>query len=474
MTIKTRISLLVTGTGFLAGLLFSVVVFFELVEQPFQLLDTVLEEEAHEIARLYLDSLSTPGGDQVRFDPPTMSTYWIEIYAADQRRLLFQSTMAQQVRLPLLAPGEGKIHSTKVPQSVQIQANAPKDRIDFRICAYQLDYAGQSVVVQIARPFVKLEEEIMEMVLGIISGLGLSTLALVAFSLLVADKILRPIREMTAMARGIHEQNLDRRLPVGADSDEFNQLAETFNAMLDRLQYSFQRQRELLFDTSHELKTPLCTIRLAVDALAGEDTTPLSDSAVESLQRLETQILRMERLVKDLLNLSSLESMVTVDAQPVAVGDLLAGLLEDYHYQAKSLGVTLNLVLAERLVVQGDGRRLQRCFSNLIDNALKYNRRGGRLEVRGRQSGNEVVLEFADTGQGIAAQDLPRVFDQFFRAESSRASAYGGYGLGLAIVKRTIEIHGGEIAITSVAGEGTQVTIRLAAARALGIGKSGA
>ncbi|MFA5519133.1 MAG: HAMP domain-containing sensor histidine kinase, partial [Spirochaetota bacterium] len=288
-----------------------------------------------------------------------------------------------------------------------------------------------------------------------------SSLALIVISHVMAGKILRPIGEMKNLAQDISENNLEQRILHGKERDEFSELARTINQMLDRLQYSFARQRNFLFDTSHELKTPLTTIRLAVDKIASRDDGNLPPLIRSNLFRLKNQVLRMERLVKDLLNLSSLETLSSIDPKPVQISELLSSLVGEYKFLADSRNIKIDSRLPKGLVIQGDEQKLHRALSNILDNAVKYNVDGGQIALRGDLSAAGLTVTVANTGPGVAEADIPRVFDQFYRVEKSRSIEHGGSGLGLSIVKRIVELHGGDVTFESEQGGWTQVTVSL-------------
>jgi len=284
---------------------------------------------------------------------------------------------------------------------------------------------------------------------------------LILISHFVTGKILKPIGQMKDLARDISEKNLEQRLPVNEQGDEFNELALTINQMLDRLQYSFMRQRNFLFDTSHELKTPLATIRLAIGEICSSDIDSLSPSIRDNLLRLNHQVLRMERLVKDLLDMSSLETLSGLDLKPVHLTELLSALIEDYQLLSDARSITMEVNLPENLWVKGDEEKLRRAFSNLLDNAIKYNEDGGQIAIRAEREVAETVVIIENTGPGVPEEDLPKVFDQFYRVEKSRSLDYGGSGLGLPIVKRIVELHRGKVDIESKPGVRTRVIVRL-------------
>jgi len=171
----------------------------------------------------------------------------------------------------------------------------------------------------------------------------------------------------------------------------------------------------------------------------------------------------MERLVKDLLNLSSLETLISIDPKPVDIGEILSSLAGEYQFLADGHNIKLEIRLPKGLVVMGDGEKLHRAFSNILDNAIKYNVDGGRIELTAAQSAAELTVGVANTGPGVAETDIPKVFDQFYRGEKSRSIEHGGSGLGLAIVKRIVELHNGTVKFESQQGAWTRVTVSLPA-----------
>jgi signal transduction histidine kinase len=461
MTVKTRITLFIVGAGFFSSLLFSVVVFYELIEQPFELLDTLLKEEAYRTATMLVKAQKESDSAFLDSASQEMDRYWIEIYDGNTRKTIFQSNLAKSVKLPLINPGSRAIVGPLVPEAEIKSAQARNKNSSFRIRALSIELDGRSFIVQIARPMEKLNEEIWELVFGILAGLVFSTLGLIAISHVMAGKILRPIGEIKNLAQDISENNLEQRIPPGEGKDEFSELARTINRMLDRLQYSFARQRNFLFDTSHELKTPLTTIRLAVDEIGSLDEANLPPLVRSNLLRLKNQVLRIERLVKDLLNLSSLETLSSIDPKPVQISELLSALAGEYKFLADSRDIKIDIRLPNGLAIQGDEQKLHRALSNILDNAIKYNVDGGQIALRGDLSSAGLTVTVANTGPGVAEADIPRVFDQFYRVEKFRSIEHGGSGLGLSIVKRIVELHGGNVTFESEQGGWTQVTVSL-------------
>ena len=461
MTVKKRISLLVAGAGLIASLAFSIAVFFELVEQPFEILDAELESDAQRAVRTLVawqkDSVTMPS------DPAAdeIYAYWLKIVEPDSGKLLYQSRMATSVNLSLFKPGTSKTVNLTIPAGRSSQGRELRRETTFRVKSVSFAVEGEAFTAQIARPMEKLQEEIWDLVFSLAGGLILSSLVLIAISHFIAGKILQPIGQMKDLTKDISEKNLDRRLPVGPGDDEFNQLAKTINRMLDRLQHSFVKQRNFLFDTSHELKTPLTTMRLSIDEVCSSDMAPLSSSAKDNLLRLNEQVLRMERLVKDLLNLSSLEMVDAIETGPVSLTAILESLVADYRLLAEAQNVQIDLYLHALRDIEGDKKKLTRAFSNILDNAIKYNVDGGNISVEGKQTSDMMTIAVTNTGPGVAEAEIDKVFDQFFRVEKSRSIEHGGSGLGLAIVKRIIELHDGSVRLESLPGQWTRVTVCL-------------
>jgi len=467
MTVKTRITCFIVGAGVISSFLFSVIIFFELLEQPLYILDTVLLEEARQTTQMFAQHRTEP--EKIHLDSFSHKNkrYWIEIYDSETNERLFQSDLAKMVKLPQVASGSSAIKKAITPYGPDMKDQSDDNqKVTFRIKTYSIGVDGQFYITQIAKSMERLNQEKKGMILGIISGLVFSTLILIAISRFIAGRILRPIGEMRDLAQNINEKHLDQRIPSGEGVDEFSELTRTINRMLDRLQYSFLHQRDFLFATSHELKTPLTTIRLTVDEICSSSAHALPPPMTQdNLLRLNTHVLRMERLVKDLLHLSSLETMLSINPAPVQLFDLLSSLAHEYKFMADAQNITMTINLPQELVIQGDEAKLRRAFSNILDNALKYNTEGGQIELTGDLTSSQLIFTFSNTGPGVDESDIPMVFNQFYRVDKSRSSELGGSGLGLSIAKRIIELHEGWITFESVKGSWTHVTVTLPTGR---------
>ena len=168
---------------------------------------------------------------------------------------------------------------------------------------------------------------------------------------------------------------------------------------------------------------------------------------------------RIEKLVRDLLNLSSLELLTNIDPNPVHLSEILNSLVDDYRILAAARNITLEINTPGDLAIKGDKEKIKRAFSNILDNAIKYNVDGGRVKVIMSSSENDITIVIANTGPGVSQDEITKIFNQFYRVEKSRSIDYGGSGLGLAIVKRIVELHGGKVVFESRQNDWTRVTV---------------
>ncbi|CAN5530031.1 hypothetical protein BH24ACT22_BH24ACT22_07960 [soil metagenome] len=223
-------------------------------------------------------------------------------------------------------------------------------------------------------------------------------------------------------------------------------------------------RRDFVANVSHELKTPATSLRLLAESLEDViEEDPVQAQIFASQLKSETE--RLGQLIIDLLDLARLESGEGIDnPEPVDVRGVLMGVLSRVRRVARKKNITLNwkrFGKAADYTVCGDETQLTSMFNNLVDNAVKYTQPGGRVEVTGDSTDEEVVVSITDTGIGISEKKLPRIFERFYRVDKDRSKATGGTGLGLSIVRHVAENHGGRVTVESVSGEGSTFTIYL-------------
>jgi heavy metal sensor kinase len=280
----------------------------------------------------------------------------------------------------------------------------------------------------------------------------------------LARKALGPIDRMAATAAEITSSRLDRRLEEAGAQDELGGLARTFNAMIERLQRSFEEVRRFTADAAHELRTPLAAMRTEAEVALRSPRSPERDGRV--LENLLEEMERLTRLVSQLLFLCREDAGLGAgDVRPVRLDHLVCEVGEHMQVAAQEKGVGLHLDLPGHCPVRGDADRLRQLVFNLLDNAIKYTPPGGTVAVRGESTDGQVRVTVADTGIGIPADHLPQVFDRFYRVDPSRGPEAEGSGLGLAICRSIAEAHGGRLGIDSDLGSGTRVTLVLPSRR---------
>lgn len=219
---------------------------------------------------------------------------------------------------------------------------------------------------------------------------------------------------------------------------------------------------DFVANISHELKTPVGAIAVLADALVGEDD---SEVVQRLILRMVGEAERATRTIDDLLELSEIEQRSIAEPTSVSVNQLVDGVIERFAHAAEQRGVTLRREPGAALSVVGDPRQLSSAVGNLIDNAIKYSEGGGAVIVSARSVSGRVDIEVRDAGVGIPAKDLERIFERFYRVDRARSRETGGTGLGLAIVRHVVANHGGEVAVSSVEGEGSTFTLHLPASR---------
>ncbi|MFO7631085.1 MAG: HAMP domain-containing sensor histidine kinase [Caldilinea sp.] len=271
--------------------------------------------------------------------------------------------------------------------------------------------------------------------------------------------IARPLSALMNAADAVAEGDLSVRVPVQGRS-EFSQLAISFNRMVEELQLADQRRRNLTADVAHELRTPLQIIQGNLEGVLDGVYTPTPEHIAATLD--ETQ--QLARLVEDLRVLSQAEAgQLPMHWERVDVAELCTDAVTSFEGQAEVSGIILRASLPDaRLIVTADYGRLDQVLSNLLANAIRHTPSGGVVELSARLTAEGARIAVSDTGEGIPAEEMPYLFDRFWRGDRARAHHGGaGSGLGLAIVRQLVQAHGGRIEVSSVPGEGTTFTVYL-------------
>ncbi len=299
---------------------------------------------------------------------------------------------------------------------------------------------------------------------GLLAALLLATPALLLVAtvggVFLAGRTLAPIDRITRTAEAIGAGNLAGRLGPMPRADEVGRLAATFDGMLDRLEHAFAQQRQFAADASHELRTPLTIITGDLDVLLRRRRAP--EEYEEVARGVADEVTRVGRLVEDLLTLARADSgQAEVAREFVYLDALVDEVATGLRRLALAKGVTLETRLDRDVALIGDPARLRQLAFNVVGNAVKYTPAGAQVRVTLSSEAGLARLEVTDTGIGIAPEDLPHVFDRFFRADKARTRAEGGTGLGLAIARWSAEAHGGRIDVRSSPDAGSVFTVTL-------------
>ena len=278
----------------------------------------------------------------------------------------------------------------------------------------------------------------------------------------LAGRATRPLGNIIRTASGLRPNHMDDRLPIRNTGDELDQLADTINHMLDRIAEYLQKRREFLSNSTHELRSPLAAIRSTVEVALGSPRT--NEEYEELLLDVIEECGTLESLVNQVLLLAETENLALCSTgEPVDVSSVVERATDMFHAAAESQGLSLETQIQSGLLVIGHRPHLRQVLNNLIDNALKFTPPPGTVEVHLRAETDRAVLTVRDTGIGIPPEDLPRIFERFFRGDRShsRDAATRGTGLGLSICLGVIEAHGGTMTVDSEPGKGTTFTVSL-------------
>jgi two-component system, OmpR family, sensor histidine kinase MprB len=442
MSFRTRLALVAAAAVALAVVAASFVVWFVVRDQLYGQVDQALNTEAAAIARSPLHVESGPFGPYLDVGRPSfeLSSYVQAVRADGQTVRPFGERASLPVTKEVLALARGG------GDGGEYFTNKTLAGVKLRV----LTVGGNNFALQVARSLSDTDKTLdrIKLFLFLIAGTGIAVAA--ALGLLVSRAALAPVRRLTKTAEEVSEtRDLSRRIDVHG-RDELSRLAATFNAMLEALEDSARAQRQLVSDASHELRTPLTSLRTNIEVLSKEDSLPAQERE-QLLRDVSEQLIEMSALVAELVELAR------GDEGPQEPEDVRLDLVASdaiERTRRNRPGVTFNPSLAESLV-RGVPATIERAVSNLLDNAAKWSPPGGEIDV----DVHDGELAVRDHGPGIAEEDVPFIFDRFYRAPSARSMP--GSGLGLAIVRQVADTHGGTITVEVPEGGGTRMRLRL-------------
>jgi heavy metal sensor kinase len=319
---------------------------------------------------------------------------------------------------------------------------------------------AQPAIIHIGRSLSPLRGVLREYLVFYIYSVPLVLAISVAVGWYLARKALKPFEEITRTAEKITYENLNTRLLTQHKEEEIQRLVHSFNGMVRRLNESFQQMRKFNADAAHELRTPLAILQGETEVALRSPNLPEEIRLVlaSNLEELD----RLKRIVNDMLTIAEAEAgrqVLTKD--PVDMKPLLEDLVDQMRLLAMDRNVRIDLECRQDIWIDADKLWIRRAIINLLDNAIKYSKDGGMVEVSAASYDSWMHLEIRDYGIGISPEDLPHIFDRLYRADPARSRDSGGAGLGLALVKWIIEAHKGSINVESLAEKGSCFKIAL-------------
>jgi heavy metal sensor kinase len=366
-----------------------------------------------------------------------------------------------QTVLTIGSASDYSVPNTLPPTDQTLDSTLPDDA-SIRLLAVPLSEGSSNLgSIVLALPLGESQALLRQILLGFAIAIPLMLGLSAVGGLFLAGRALQPVATITQTARQISAADLSQRLDLDLPPDEIGELARTFNEMLARLERAFQRERQLTSDVSHELRTPLGMLKTQLSLARSRPREAAELLAM--MDGMEGDMDRMTRLIEQMLTLARVEQRGLGDFVPVDVGELLHEIVDQLRPQTAVSHITLQLEIPPQvdLYIAGDGERLRQVFTNLIENGLKYSAPNGQVTVNVSRHWQTIVVSVTDTGDGIAPEHLPHLFERFYRADSARARETGGFGLGLAIAQAVVLAHGGAITVSSEVGKGTTFTVTL-------------
>ncbi|HSM58651.1 MAG TPA: ATP-binding protein [Candidatus Sulfomarinibacteraceae bacterium] len=455
MSIRDRLTIIYTGIFLLAFLLFTLVVYHLprvslRTEIDESLEDTALEmlEETQVLSQRDVLSLFIPTEDDSVFRRAN-----IFIMVVDEEGEVLRRSDNLRGFQGILDPdglgAETRSFHTVTYEGQPVRVLTVPLRVERGSAEELIGYLQVARVVEAYDTFNRL------LIIAVFIGLASVTASMFTVTW-IAPKVFRPLENIAALARQISRaDDLSRRLPDTGRNDEIGDLTVAVNQTLERLETLFRTQQRFLADVSHELRTPLTTIRGNVDLMRRMGVADAS-----FLDDIQAELERMTRLVNDLLLLARADvGSLPIEHRLVELDTVVL----DVYRQLSKLNRPVRVVLEEvdQVAVMGDEDRLKQLILNLADNAIKYTSPGGVVSLRLCKTVSQAQLSISDTGIGIPEEDLPYIFDRFYRVDKARTRAHGGSGLGLSIAKWIVEVHDGEIEVESEVGKGTTFHIYL-------------
>lgn len=378
--------------------------------------------------------------------------------------LLEKGNLNPNLHIRIIDDGQITYQNRPAPLEDQYDANLDTHRLVDKGVNYVL--LNKKVLIGKREIYVQLgldmetTSDFLEVMYQSLLGINIiGVLISILSGIYLTKRILRPIEAISRTARNISINDLSQRIETSGPSDELKELARTINSMVDRLERSVEKQKQFISDASHELRTPISVIQGYTRMLErwGKKDPAILD---ESIEAISTEAENMRRLFEQLLALAQADSGQKLpEYELFSLRPLIEDTVRDFELIAP--GHHIDIIRMPENELYADRSAIQQLLRILLDNCIKYTPEEGTITIKAEQTDSQTRIEIADTGVGIAAEDLPHIFDRFYRSEKSRSKQMGGTGLGLSIAKWITEIHGGTIQVSSVFGTGTTVLVSI-------------
>jgi signal transduction histidine kinase len=474
MTIRSKLILLYSGLLAIIIVAFSITLFAVTRWVLVSSVENTLAETAGQIwARSSTGEVRSFGSPStfVIFLPPDLDYFrasgvvvqiW-ELKEGGQIRLVKASSGLGEYTDPLdpialRQEQESFENALEAPNSIYTTTRIYGD--DWHVLTLPINPSGHRVIIQAATSFEAINQSSDGLLVIIVVATGIALIGSVVLGLWLSDRVLKPIDDITRSAAQITAAaDLKTRLAWNGPMDEIGRLIMVFNSAMERLQHLFSVQQRFVADVSHELRTPLTAIIGNVEIIKryGMDA--------QSLDAIESEAQRMSRLVNDLLLLARADNgELKLNLEEVDLDIIVGEAYREARILAKDRDLKITIQEFEPVRIQGDADRLKQLLFNLIGNAIKFTPDGGQITINLSKTEYNAIIQIQDTGPGIAPEDMKRIFDRFYQADTSRARTHTsgeGAGLGLSIAWWIAQAHGGNIHVDSKLGEGTTFTIKL-------------
>lgn len=390
----------------------------------------------------------------------------VEDRSLDERPFLVREPNGRLVFRSPAFPALGAATETAVTDAARtgdpLGTITDRDGDEYRVATAVVPRTGATpIVVQLTAPTAPVQSALRQLLLAMLLWFAIVLAAASYGGRFIARRALKPVDAIVARVHAIEATEMRERLDVHGGSEELDRLIETLNGMLDRISTSMRGARRFAADASHELQTPIAAMRAALDTCLSDQRADVdafrgvADDLVADLEQLSA-------LVRDLRLLALADAGHLVQqVEPVDLGALVVECAEVVRAATEPKPVTMTVDVVGEVTVPANPLHLRRALFNLLHNAVRYSPDSGAVSVTVQASDAEALVDIVDEGCGITPQDLPHIFERFYRADKARARATGGTGLGLAIADQIVRSHGGRIEVASVVDEGSSFLVVL-------------